>query len=72
LCAAAKASTDVGCRNPTTGIAACCARAASGHAAAPTEQRDERAAFHSAPKPTLLIGTALGDFSRNSVNEKAI
>jgi glutathione S-transferase len=35
LCAAAKASSDVGCRNPTIGIAACCARAASGHAAAP-------------------------------------
>jgi hypothetical protein len=41
--------------NPITGIAACCARATNGHAAiAPTEQRDEIAAFqliesHSVP-----------------------
>src|SRR5262245_19720627 len=35
-------------RKPTTGIG-CCARAASGHAAAPPEQRDERAPFHGFP-----------------------
>jgi hypothetical protein len=28
-------ATDAGMRNPTTGITGCCARAASGHAAAP-------------------------------------
>src|SRR5262249_12735364 len=31
----AHSASDPGLRNPTTGIAACCARAASGHAAAP-------------------------------------
>jgi hypothetical protein len=45
-----------------SGQAVCCA----------AEKRDELAAFHSALKPTLPIGTALGDFSRSSVNEKAI
>jgi len=30
-------------RNPITGIADCCPRAASGHAAAPPSQRDELA-----------------------------
>jgi hypothetical protein len=34
-------------RNPTTGIAGCWARAASGHAAAPSEQSDERPPLHS-------------------------
>jgi len=35
-------------RNPITGIAGCCARAASGHVAtAPPEQRDEFAPLHS-------------------------
>jgi hypothetical protein len=38
------------CSNPTTGIACCCARTASGHAtAAPAEKRDEFA-------PPQLIG----------------
>jgi hypothetical protein len=39
-------------RNPITGIAACCARAASGHAAAP--KRDERTPFHCQVPPALL------------------
>jgi hypothetical protein len=36
------------------------------------KQRGDLATFHSAPKPTLPIDTALGGFSRSSVNEKAI
>jgi len=39
-------SGDVALRNPITGIAGCCARAASGHAAAPP---DELAPFHGLP-----------------------
>jgi hypothetical protein len=39
--------SDVAWRNPTTGIADCCARAATGHATAPGEQRDELAPLHS-------------------------
>ena len=34
-------------RNPITGIAGCCARAASGHGRRAAEQRDELAPFHS-------------------------
>jgi len=36
-------SGQVGCRKPITGIAGCCARAASGQLAAAAEQRDELA-----------------------------
>src|SRR5262249_61231413 len=43
-------------RNPTTGIAGCSARAASGHAAAPPSQRDELAPFHCPMSPVLPTG----------------
>ena len=41
------ASGDVGLRNPITGIAGCCARAASGQRRRAAEQRDELAPLHS-------------------------
>ena len=37
---------DCGLSIPTTGIAGCCARAASGHARRAAEQRDELAPLH--------------------------
>src|SRR6516165_8546288 len=44
------ASAEEGWRNPITGIAGCCARAASGHAARrATEKRDELAPLHCLP-----------------------
>ena len=44
--ASANASGDAGWRNPITGIAGCCARAASGQHRRAAEQRDELAPFH--------------------------
>jgi hypothetical protein len=38
-------------RNPITGIAACCERAASGHAAATADKRYELAASHVWKRP---------------------
>ena len=37
-------------RTPITGIAGCCARAASGHAAAPPKKRDELTPLHVRPQ----------------------
>ena len=52
-------SGDAALRNPITGIAGCCARAASGHARRAAEQRDE------------LAPSSLPDASRESFrNEK--